>query len=236
MRFVSGGSRCRGSHLIKVFVRANSASKLARLSTLMKLAPTMQFVGASLDEEGNVSQLAELYPDVLLEWTTLDYSEEALLSEFNAGGVPRVIIVGVSDFTAAAAAMREPESNIRGILPAYASDAEIQYAIEAAAAGLQVFHPDVLDHVMEAVAKGTSVIPQQDSNEFRDSADQPLSPRENEVLGLLAQGLANKEIAWRLKISEHTVKFHITSIFNKLNASTRTEAVAIGIRQGLISL
>jgi DNA-binding CsgD family transcriptional regulator len=63
-----------------------------------------------------------------------------------------------------------------------------------------------------------------------------LSPREGEILNLLAQGLANKEIAWRLKISEHTVKFHITSIFNKLNASTRAEAVAIGIRPGLIIL
>lgn len=68
------------------------------------------------------------------------------------------------------------------------------------------------------------------------SLELQLSPRESEVLNLLAAGLGNKEIAWRLKISEHTVKFHVTSIFNKLNASGRAEAVAIGVRHGLILL
>ena len=53
---------------------------------------------------------------------------------------------------------------------------------------------------------------------------------------MLASGLANKEIAARLLISEHTVKFHVTSIFNKLGASTRAEAVALGMRRGLIVL
>jgi DNA-binding CsgD family transcriptional regulator len=51
---------------------------------------------------------------------------------------------------------------------------------------------------------------------------------------MLAEGLGNKAIAWRLGISEHTVKFHLGSIFTKLNASSRTEAVTLGIRQGVI--
>jgi DNA-binding NarL/FixJ family response regulator len=62
----------------------------------------------------------------------------------------------------------------------------------------------------------------------------PLTGRELEVLTLLAHGLGNKEIAVRLGISDHTVKFHIGSIFNKLDASSRTEAVTVGIRAGLI--
>ena len=53
-------------------------------------------------------------------------------------------------------------------------------------------------------------------------------------IAMLAEGFGNKTIAWRLGISEHTVKFHLSSIFNKLNASSRTEAVTLGIRQGLI--
>jgi DNA-binding NarL/FixJ family response regulator len=52
----------------------------------------------------------------------------------------------------------------------------------------------------------------------------------------MAEGLGNKEIAWRLGLSEHTVKFHISAIFVKLNASSRTEAVTLGFRQGLIML
>ena len=53
---------------------------------------------------------------------------------------------------------------------------------------------------------------------------------------MIADGLSNKEIAWRLKISEHTVKFHVNSILTKLNASSRTDAVMLGLRQGLILL
>jgi DNA-binding CsgD family transcriptional regulator len=64
----------------------------------------------------------------------------------------------------------------------------------------------------------------------------PLTAREKEVLGLLARGLPNKRVARDLGISEHTVKFHVSSIFAKLGAQSRAEAVSIGARRGLISL
>lgn len=64
----------------------------------------------------------------------------------------------------------------------------------------------------------------------------PLSPRELEVLRLMADGASNKIIAHKLGISDHTVKFHVTSILSKLNAGTRTEAVTLGVRQGLVYL
>ena len=67
-----------------------------------------------------------------------------------------------------------------------------------------------------------------------DSSDQLLTPREIEVLRMIAEGLGNKEIASKLKISDHTVKFHISSIFAKLGASNRAEAVTLGIRLGVI--
>ena len=63
-----------------------------------------------------------------------------------------------------------------------------------------------------------------------------LTPRETEILGMLADGLANKEIAVRLHISSHTVKSHVQSLFSKLGADTRAEAVAVGVRRGLILL
>jgi DNA-binding NarL/FixJ family response regulator len=69
-----------------------------------------------------------------------------------------------------------------------------------------------------------------------DRLIEPLTPRESEVLQLLADGLGNKEIASRLSISEHTIKFHIRSILGKLGASSRTEAVSRGLRSGLIEL
>jgi DNA-binding CsgD family transcriptional regulator len=62
------------------------------------------------------------------------------------------------------------------------------------------------------------------------------TPSEREVLEMLAEGLSNKEIAWRLSISEHTVKFHLASVFAKLDVSTRTEAVMQGLRRGLLMM
>jgi DNA-binding NarL/FixJ family response regulator len=63
-----------------------------------------------------------------------------------------------------------------------------------------------------------------------------LTPREREVLSLLAQGLGNKQIAWELEVSEHTVKYHVSSLYAKLGASSRTEALRLGIERGLLSL
>lgn len=74
------------------------------------------------------------------------------------------------------------------------------------------------------------------SNDAPKVAPATLTPRELEVLRLMADGASNKIIAHRLGISDHTVKFHVTSILSKLNAGTRTEAVTLGVRQGLVYL
>lgn len=76
--------------------------------------------------------------------------------------------------------------------------------------------------------------PEPDSTAKRPST--PLTPREVEVLRMLADGASNKAIAWKMGISEHTVKFHVASILTRLNVGTRTEAVTAGVRLGLIYL
>ena len=115
-------------------------------------------------------------------------------------------------------------SGVRAVLPRDVSAPEMIAAIEAAAAGLTVLHPSELQALLPA-QRATST----DSGEA-------LTPRELEVFAMLAEGAGNKTIAWKLGISEHTVKFHVASIMSKLNATSRTEAVAIGIRRGLIML
>ena len=72
--------------------------------------------------------------------------------------------------------------------------------------------------------------------EVEEELSEEITSRETDVLRMLAEGLVNKDIAARLGISEHTVKFHISSILDKLGASTRTEAVTLGIRRGLIPI
>ena len=75
-----------------------------------------------------------------------------------------------------------------------------------------------------------------DSLQPQGTSEHPFSPREHEVLTLAAEGLTNKEIAYRLGISERTVQFHINSIFNKTATNSRTEAVAVALRSGWISV
>ena len=114
-------------------------------------------------------------------------------------------------------------AGVRAVLPRDVSAAELLAAIEAAAAGLTVLHSADLFAVLPARSISTN-------------SGESLTPRELEVFAMLAEGVGNKTIAWKLGISEHTVKFHVASIMSKLNATSRTEAVAIGIRKGLIML
>lgn len=117
----------------------------------------------------------------------------------------------------------------RSVLPHNAPAAEIVAAVEAAAAGLVTLPHEIAAELVSAGRPSTVT---------RDLAEhaQPLTPRELEVLGMLAEGLANKNVAARLGISEHTVKTHVASILAKLDAYSRAEAVAIGVRRGLILL
>jgi DNA-binding NarL/FixJ family response regulator len=105
------------------------------------------------------------------------------------------------------------------LLRSDASTDQLVQTVKSLASGVLVFDPALIPQV-----------------ETPDELREDLTPREAEVLLLLADGLANREIAQRLSISEHTVKFHIRSILAKLGASSRTEAVSRGLRSGLIDL
>jgi DNA-binding NarL/FixJ family response regulator len=117
-------------------------------------------------------------------------------------------------------------AGLRAVLPRRASAEEIAAAIEAVAHGLVVLHPDAVSGLRRAPVRAPGGA----------AVHEPLTGREIQVLGAMADGLGNKAIAARLGISAHTVKFHIASIFSKLSAASRAEAVAIGLRQGLIMI
>jgi two-component system, NarL family, response regulator YdfI len=111
----------------------------------------------------------------------------------------------------------------RAVLSRRASPGQVVAALQAAATGLVVMEAASLDGLLPG------------HRPARQPAE-PLTPREIEVLRQLADGESNKIVAYHLGISEHTVKFHVTSIMAKLNAGSRTEAVTMGIRQGLIPI
>ena len=113
-----------------------------------------------------------------------------------------------------------------GLLPLDSSEEELLAAIHALHQGLVISTPAVMQPLIRQ-AKAANP---------EEYLVEELTVREMEVLELLADGLANKQIALELEISEHTVKFHVSSIYTKLGAANRTEAVRIGARLGLIVL
>jgi len=112
-----------------------------------------------------------------------------------------------------------------GILPLEAPIEQFEAAMRAIAAGLSIGKPSAI-----------SFLSDEEAIDLDDPLIDPLTDRELEVLQLLAQGKANKQIALDLAISEHTVKFHVSSIYTKLGAANRTEAVRLGVRRGLVLL
>ncbi len=193
--------------MIRLLIAAESAVVRAGLEALVASSPGVQVMGSF----AGYSQVEALRPDVVLAAVPFE--------DLPSTSAATVLLTG-EPWTAEAV-----RAGVRAILPANASAAEILAAVEAAAAGLAVVDPRDLDALV-AVAPNAPL----------SSGSPVLTARELEVLRMLADGAANKTIAWKLDISEHTVKFHVASILGKLGASTRTEAVTIGIRKGLVLL
>jgi DNA-binding NarL/FixJ family response regulator len=192
--------------LIRLLIAAPSPVVRAGLESLAAADPQFQIVGVQPD----VSGVDELRPDVVLAAMSLEELS------------PAPAIVLVSDDPEAAWTSEALRMGVRAVLPANASASEILGALAAASAGLAAVDPHELEGWLATGARPVPV------------TAQPLTPREMEVLTLMAEGAANKAIAWKLGLSEHTVKFHVAAILTKLDAGSRTEAVTNGIRHGLI--
>lgn len=135
--------------------------------------------------------------------------------------LPAVVLVDGPD----AVRIAEQDAALRSWLLRDASGAELAAAVTAAAEGLIVVDPSLAPAVLTGPARPTP-----------EAADPALTPREHEVLRLLALGLPNKAIARELGISEHTAKFHVGALLSKLDVRSRTEAIAVAARRGLLAL
>lgn len=150
-------------------------------------------------------------------------ARDALAAIAEGFTVPTVLLVDRPHADVAAAALRAGAS---AVLARQSDARELLAAIAAVRAGLVVLDPSVRDALAPATAalRGTA------------APAEPLTARERQVLAMLANGLSNRRIAERLAISENTVKAHVAAIFAKLGATTRTEAVTLGVRLGLVML
>jgi two-component system, NarL family, response regulator YdfI len=201
----------------RVVIAASSAVVRAGLESLLATVPMFQVVG-SFGIDMAAARLEDLEPDVVL--LDLESISDESMSLVIQSGAARIILTDAENF----AVINHP--GVRAILPRDASSEEIIAGLQAAATGLIALHPDAFEYLLSRIR-------------FRERpelafSDPVLSAREIEILRMIAEGLGNKEIASKLRISDHTVKFHISSMFAKLGAANRAEAVTLGIRQGLI--
>jgi two-component system, NarL family, response regulator YdfI len=207
--------------VITVLVAARRAAARARLEALVAGSRAVRLIAAPASMPLG-EQIRILHPDVVL----MDLDGERLDSVLHGLRSTRAGVIALDD-DPRRVLVDEPAVRglLRGVLPRDAGAGEILAAVEAVAAGLVALHPEALDALRRR-------------GPVRAASDtaQPLTARELEVLGMLAEGLGNKAIASRLAISSHTAKFHVAAIMGKLGARSRTEAVALGLRRGLVAI
>jgi len=210
----------------RVVVAAPSDVARAGLVALLTAIPEIDIAGRASDPESLARVIGNAAPDVVLvDLEARDDGTAAMLRA--AAEAPAVVLLvdalaDIDPLDAFEAPSLRPGLTGWAVLPRHAGSAEIDAAVRAVAAGLIVTHRDFAERVSRVAGAHAPV----------DQA--PLTPREIEVLRMLAAGLPNKAIAARLGVSSHTVKFHVGSIMTKMHASSRTEAVTEGIRRGFI--
>ena len=217
-----------GGGAIRVLIASASAVRRAGLETIIKTTPPLKLVSSAHGISALSALAREFQPDIILaDLERADPNFIALVSSiWQAHAAPIfVLLIDAPDSGWTSRALR---AGVKAILPRDALSEEIFSAIQAVHAGFVILDPEVTQDLARHVHL--------ESADHVPAAFDELTTREIEVLRMMAEGLGNKQIASRLGISDHTIKFHISSILDKLGASSRTEAVTLGIRMGLILL
>jgi two-component system, NarL family, response regulator YdfI len=214
-------SKRNGGGAIRIAVGATSAFRRAELEGIIRRHAEFQLTGSFEAVASLLSFARHSELDIIV--IESDSIHDLLLEP-----ISDTVIVLLTEVSDARSISRLLRSRVRAILPRGSDPDDILSAIYAAYDGLVL--------LSTPTAEGLAAIYREDPLEVDDELSEEITSRETDVLRMLAGGLVNKDIAAHLGISEHTVKFHISSILDKLGASTRTEAVTLGIRRGLIPI
>ena len=214
--------------MIRVLLADDQRVVREGLGTLLGLLDGIELVGTAADGEEAVALAARHDPDVVLMDLRMPRCDgiEAIRRLAARGDRPRAIaLTTYADDASVLGALR---AGARGYLTKDAGAEEIQAAVQAVARGEAALDPAVQHHVVAALAGGAAPVAAEP--ELPDG----LTPREAEVLSLIATGLSNAEIAERLVVSAATVKSHVNHIFAKASVRDRAQAVTYAYRHGLV--
>lgn len=191
------------------------------LRTFISVNDDLELVGEAANGEEAIEQTAALRPDVVLMDLKMPVMDGPTAIGHIRDRFPEVQVVALTSFDDESLAQRALEAGAIGYLFKDAEEEELMSAIRLASEGRGVVAPEAMQALVDRSAEEYGV---------------RLTEREGEILDLLVGGLTNPQIADRLVISVSTVNFHVHNILDKLGAKTRTEAVTVAAREGLIDL
>lgn len=230
-------------NIITVFIVAGSAIVRAGLESVVQTNDEFVVTGSAAEISVAPSNFsAGQGVDILLVNVEREKDFDDLLEFISDGleenNLPATIVLFSLELLNSENLIKALKGGVRGMLPHNASADEISAIVNSAAAGLFSFSPESAEEFLSLfVETDLSASPVENNKQsFEDEMIETLTPREAEILEMLTDGASNKSIAYQLNISEHTVKFHVASIFGKLGVNTRTEAVTQSLRRGLILL
>jgi DNA-binding NarL/FixJ family response regulator len=212
---------------VRVMVVDDQALVREGLMTLLEAAPGIKPVAAAADGEEAVTLCARHRPNVVLMDLRMPRLDGVEATRQIRGAQPDTEVVVLTTHADEASILDALQAGARGYLTKDAGIAEIARAVHAAANHQALLDPIVQSRLIEAASAGARPAPPP------EILPDELTPREAEVLSLIAQGLANREIAATLVVSEATVKSHINHVFAKIGARDRAQAVHYAYTHGL---
>jgi DNA-binding NarL/FixJ family response regulator len=205
------------------------------LAMLLGLLPDVEVVGTAADGEEVLAMAAELRPDVILMDLRMPRMDGVEATRRLRECDPAVKVVVLTTYADDQSVLDALRAGALGYLTKDAGAAEIQQALHRVASGQAALDPAVQRHLVEAIATVPAAPPAPaDSVQGTPLLPDGLTPREAEVLTLIAAGLSNGEIAERLVVSEATVKSHVNHLLPKIGARDRAQAVGYAYRHGLV--
>jgi DNA-binding NarL/FixJ family response regulator len=215
------------------------------LVLLLGLLPQIEVVGAAADGDEAVERAAELRPDVVLMDLRMPRCDGVEATRKLREQQPDIKVIVLTTYADDRSVIEALRAGARGYLTKDAGGAEIQKALLQVVSGQAVIDPAVQHHLVDAIAVTPPPPPPPPAGQAAPHPpfhppSQPagplpggLTPREAEVLGLIAEGLSNAEIAARLVVSEATVKSHVNHLLAKIGARDRAQAVSYAYRNGV---